>query len=162
MLAAARRLGALGRRWLDPLLAGGWLVALEAAALTSNHRHGPLALNLAVVAALALAGLWRRRAPLFFLTVTALLSILLSHGLTSRDYATLVGIYGVLIPPYAVGAWAKRPRAVAAIVVWSVAITIAGLAQHAALSGLAGPLLASGTAWAAGLAVQAQRQLAAS
>jgi signal transduction histidine kinase len=159
VLAAAHRLGALGRRWLDPLLAGCWLVALEVAALTSNHRHGPLALNLAVVGALALAGLWRRRAPVVFLAVTALLSILLRQGLTSRDYATLVGIYGVLIPPYAVGAWAKRPRAVAAIVVWAVAVTIAGLAQHAALSGLAGPLLASGTAWAAGLAVRAQRQL---
>ena len=43
--------------------------------------------------------------------------------------------------------------------VWAVAITVAGLAQHAALSGLAGPLLAAGTAWAAGVAVQAQRQL---
>ena len=93
---------------------------------------------------MALAGLWRRRAPCSSWPSTALLSIPLSHGLTSRDYATLVGIYGVLIPPYAVGAWAKRPRAVAAIVVWSVAVTIAGLAQHAALSGLAGPLLACG------------------
>ena len=63
------------------------------------------------------------------------------------------------MPKKEVGAWAKRPRAVAAIVVWAVAVTIAGLAQHAALSGLAGPLLASGTASAAGLAVQAQRQL---
>ncbi|HXP53505.1 MAG TPA: histidine kinase [Streptosporangiaceae bacterium] len=159
--AGARRLGELGRRRLDPLLALGWLVALEAAALTSNHRHGPLALNLVVVAAMALAGLWRRRAPLVFLAATVLLSLPLSQGLTSRDYATLVGVYTVLIPPYAVGAWAKRPRAVAAIVVWAVAVTGAGLAQHAGLSGLAGPLLAAGTAWAAGVAVQAQRQLSA-
>jgi signal transduction histidine kinase len=161
VVAAARRLRELGRRGQDPLLACGWLVVLEAAALTSNHRHGPLALNLAVVAAMALAGLWRRRAPLFFLAATALLSFPLSQGLTSRDYATLVGIYGVLVPTYAVGAYAKRPRAVAAIVVWAVAITVAGLAQHAALSGLAGPLLAAGTAWAAGVAVRAQRQLTA-
>lgn len=161
VLAARRRVSDLGRTWLDRLLACGWLIALASEALTSDHRRGPLALNIAVVAAMALAGLWRRRAPIAFLASTALLSIPLSSGLASRDYATLAGAYCVLVPPYAVGAWAKRPRAVAAIAIWAVGATILGLVQHAPLGGLAGPLLAAGAAWSAGVAVQAQRELAA-
>ena len=159
--AARRRLSDLGRTWLDRLLACGWLVALAGAALTSDHRRGPLALNISVAAAMALAGLWRRRAPVAFLASTAVLSIPLSSGLTSRDYATLAGVYCVLVPPYAVGAWAKRPRAVAAIAIWGVGATVLGLTQHASLGGLAGPLLAAGAAWSAGVAVQAQRELTA-
>jgi signal transduction histidine kinase len=147
--------------WLDPLLAGAWLVALEAEALTSSHRHGPLLLNVLVVGAMALAGLWRRRVPLVFLFVTGMLAIALSQGLTSRDYATVTGTYSVLIPTYAVGAWEKRSRAATGIATWACAATVAGVVQHAQLSGLAGPLLAAGAAWSAGRVIRAQRELAA-
>jgi signal transduction histidine kinase len=64
---ALRRLRGLGPAWLDPLLAVCWLVALEVEALASDHRQGPLALNVVLVGAAALAGLGRRRAPVVFL-----------------------------------------------------------------------------------------------
>ena len=54
-------------RWLDPACAGVLLVALEIGVLTGGHRHGPLALNMLAVAAVALAAVWRRRSPLLFL-----------------------------------------------------------------------------------------------
>ena len=54
---------------------------------------------------MAVAGLWRRRTPLRFLIVVGLLSIPLSHGLTSRDAATVTGLYIVLVPTYALGAF---------------------------------------------------------
>jgi signal transduction histidine kinase len=162
MADGARRLRELGRSWLDRLLVGCWLVVLESEALTSNHRHGPLALNAAVVAAMALAGLWRRRSPLVFLAVTGLLAISLSQGLTSRDYGTLVGVYSVLAPTYAVGAWERTRPAVAGIMIWAAAAALAGgLIERASLGGLVGPLLAAGAAWSAGMAVRAQRELAA-
>jgi signal transduction histidine kinase len=149
------------RPWLDPLVAGLWLVALEAEAVTSSHRHGPLLLNMLAVGGMALAGLWRRSAPLMFAFVTGMLSTALWQGLTSRGYATLTGIYGVLVPAYSLGAWEKRARAVAGIAVWMCAATAGGIAQHAQLSGLAGPLLAAAAAWSGGRVIRAQRELGA-
>ena len=61
---ARRRPGPSSRRWLDWAFASAWLVAMEIEALTSADRRGPVALNVVVVAAMALASLWRRRAPL--------------------------------------------------------------------------------------------------
>ena len=43
--------------------------------LTSSHRRGPLVVNLIVVAAMALAAVWRRRSPLVFLIVVGVLVI---------------------------------------------------------------------------------------
>ena len=149
------------RRWVDPALAGCWLVILETEALTSNHTKGPLSLNLLAVAAMALAGLWRRRTPLLFLIIVGLLDIALSNGLTSGHYATITGIYGVLIPTYALGAWAKRSHALTGLALWALGATTIGITQHSALSGLAGPLLAAGAAFAVGWAIRAQRELSA-
>ena len=156
----ARRWARLGR-WVDPALAGFWLVILEVEALTSSHTKGPLALNLLAVGAMALAGLWRRRAPLLFLFTVGLLDIPLSNGLTSGHYATITGLYGVLIPTYALGAWGKRSHALIGLAVWALGATTIGIAQHSALSGLAGPLLAAGAAFAVGWAIRAQRDLSA-
>ena len=44
-------------------------MALEIGVLIGGHRHGPLALNMLAVAAVALAAVWRRRSPLWFLLV---------------------------------------------------------------------------------------------
>jgi signal transduction histidine kinase len=111
---------------------------------------------------MATAGLWRRRAPVLFLALSGVLALGLSQGLASRDYATLTGTYCVIVPVYAVGAWEKRPLvAAAAIATWQCATTVAALALHAQLSGIAGPLLASGAAWLAGRVIRAQRELAA-
>jgi signal transduction histidine kinase len=156
----ARRWARL-RGWVDPGLVGGWLVVLEAEALTSSHTTGPLAFNVVVVAAMALAGLWRRRAPLLFLIVVGLLDIPLSSGLTSGHYATVTGLYGVLIPTYALGAWGKRSRALPGLAVWALGAITIGIVQHSQLSGLAGPLLAAGAAFAVGWAIRVQRDLSA-
>jgi signal transduction histidine kinase len=150
------------RAWLDVLLACGWLVALETEVLTSSNATGPLALNLVVVALMALAGLARRRAPVAFLLATGLLAIPLRHGLTSgATGGTLTGFYGILVPTYAVGAWAKRSHAIAGFATWAVCATVLGVAGHSALSGVAGPLLAAGAAFSVGILVRSQRDLAA-
>ncbi|MEO9140351.1 MAG: histidine kinase [Jatrophihabitans sp.] len=149
------------RRWVEPALVVGWLIALETEALTSIHTKGPLALNVLAVAAMAIAGLWRRRAPLIFLIAVGALALALSSGLTSSHYATITGIYGVLIPTYALGAWGKRSHSLAGIAVWALAATASGIAHHSQLSGIAGPLLAAGASFAVGRAIRAQRDLSA-
>ena len=45
------------------------LVALEIGVLIGERRHGPIALNMLAVAAVALAAVWRRRSPLWFVLV---------------------------------------------------------------------------------------------
>jgi signal transduction histidine kinase len=128
-------------------------------AVVSDHRVGPVVLNVLVVAVMGLAGLLRRRAPVAFLVVVGALSLLLSAGLTSRDYATLTGLYTAVVPAYAVGCWAARRRAVAAMALWGVAATAAGMAQHAHPAGLLGPLMTAGLAACLGALVQEHRTM---
>jgi signal transduction histidine kinase len=149
------------KQWLDPTLAGCWLAVLETEALTSSHTRGTLALNVLVVGAMALAGLWRRRAPLLFVLIVGLLAIVLSNGLTSDSYASITGLYSVLIPSYALGRWAKRSHAAIGLVGWACGATAMGVVQDSPLSGIAGPLLAAGASFAAGWAARAQRDLSA-
>ncbi len=148
-----------GPRTRDRVLWAGvplvWSAALVTEALGQRPRAGPTALNVLVVAAMGLAGLLRRRTPVAFLVVVSALSLILSAGLTCRDYATLAGLYTVLVPAYAVGCWAPRRRAVAAMTLWGVAATATGIAQHAHPSGVLGPLMAAGLAACLGALVQA-------
>ncbi len=148
-------------RTLDPALAAAWLVVLETEALTSSHRHGSLALNVTLVGAAAIAGLWRRRWPLAFLVAVGLLTIPLTHGLTSRDYSTVTGLYTVVVPIYAVAGWEERGRAIVGLALWSVGATAIGLFEHAALGGLTGPLVAAGATWTVGRVIRSHRELAA-
>ena len=147
-------------RWTDAVLACAWLVALEVEACTSDHRQGPLWLNALLVGSMALAFAFRRRNPLLFLVVVALLGIPLTHGLTSRDYATLTGLYSVLVPTYTVAAWEERKRAVLGLTLWCAGATLIGIFEHAPLAGLTGPLLAAGCAWTVGRVIRAHRRLA--
>ena len=72
---ATQRLGP----WAAVALA---LVLLEADVFVSNDRRGPLALNLVLVAGMALALRWWRRYPLGVLVAVNLLALPLSNGRT--------------------------------------------------------------------------------
>ncbi|HEY4347562.1 MAG TPA: histidine kinase [Gaiellaceae bacterium] len=147
------------QRRADRLLAGVWFVALEIEALTSGYRTGPLWLNALLVGSMALAFAWRRRNPLAFLVAVGLLGLPLAYGLATRDHATLTGLYSVLVPTYAVAAWEEPRRAVSGLLLWCVVATLTGVVVHAPLGGLAGPLLAAGSAWALGRVIRAHRRL---
>jgi signal transduction histidine kinase len=150
------------RRRTDRVLAAVWLVALEVEVLTSEHRAGSLVVNALLVASMALAFAWRRRSPLLFVVVVGVLSVPLTHGLTSRDYATLTGLYAVLVPMYTVAAWEGRARAVAGLALWAIPATAIGIFENASLAGLAGPLFAASAAWTVGRVIRGHRSTVAS
>jgi signal transduction histidine kinase len=144
---------------VDGVVVAGWLAALLAEVATSSHRVGPVWLNVVVVAGMAVSALFRRRAPVTFLVLVSVLSTLLVHGLASRAYATLTGLYVVTVGPYAVGSWCPRRRATIMMGVWAVAATLVGLTQHADLAGIIGPLMAAGVCAGLGALMRSQRQL---
>jgi signal transduction histidine kinase len=154
-----RRRPVLSNRVRDLLVPVLSLPLLVGEALTSPHRGGPAWLVVPVVAAMSLAALLRRRSPVAFLVVVGALSLLLTHGLTSRDYATLTGLYTVVVPAYAVGSWSSNRRTVTAMVPWGVVATLVGEIQQASLAGLVGPLMTAAAAAGIGTLVRSQREL---
>jgi hypothetical protein len=62
-------------RRLDPALAAVALVAFEIEILTSNHRSGPIVLNVLGAAAITVPLVWRRRAPLAYACLTIGLAV---------------------------------------------------------------------------------------
>jgi len=153
-------------RWLttisrtsDLLLAAAWLLALEADALSDHYRRGPVALNIAAVAIMALAFAWRRRFPFSFMLVTGLAALPLSTGLTSA-HSTLVGFYCVSIPMFTVAAWQPRSRALAALAIWIAGSVGSGVLGHKPVAGIAGGLAMSCLLWAAGRLWRRQRLFA--
>jgi len=150
----------LGARTVDLAIAGFWLITLGLDAAFSGRASGPLALNLAGVAAMAIGCLWRRRFPVGFAVLVGAVAVLMTHGLTSRDYATLVGGFAVTVPLYTVGAWAEGRRALVYLVAFELTAAAVGVAEHAAASGIAGPALLGLVAWLAGRAVRRERLLA--
>jgi hypothetical protein len=77
----------------------------------SNERRGPLALNLVLVAAMALALRWCRRYPLGFLLAVNLLALPLSNGLTSVNSPTVVSTFVFVVPVWVVAVWEDDTRA---------------------------------------------------
>jgi signal transduction histidine kinase len=146
--------------WLDPLLACVALVVFEIAVLTNSHRHGPLVLNLVVVAGMALMAIWRRRSPLLFLIIVAALAGVMNQALTSLDSLALTAAYVLLVPAYAVGAWEKRPKAVLGLAFFFVGSAINVLVvRHQTVGYFAGGALLVCAAWAAGRAIRSGRVL---
>ena len=146
--------------WLDPLLACVALVVMEIAVLAGSHRRGPLVLNLIVVAAMALAAIWRRRSPLLFLVVVGALSGVMNQALTPLDSLALTAAYVLLVPAYAVGAWEKRPKAVLGLAIFFVGSAInVLLVRHQTVGAFAGGGLLVCPAWAAGRAIRSRRVL---
>jgi signal transduction histidine kinase len=144
---------------LDVVIALVWLVALEADALTSVHISGPRWFNVAAVGVAALAAIGRRQHPMTYLIVVGVCSAALTNGLTSSDYATVTGVYSVLIPTYTIGAWLPRRRGLQLMCVWVVCAELLIAATGPTVSGTIGPLLAGGVAFAAGLVMRSQREL---
>jgi signal transduction histidine kinase len=145
----------------DAVVAGAWLVGLEIEALTSSHRDGPLAANVVAVAAMALAVVIRRRAPLVFLAVIGALTIALSSGLASPERASLVGTYTLFVGAYTIAAYQPRRRALAGLVFLLVGVVVTTLMQHAPPGAAFGGGLMSVLVWLVARQVRRQRELTA-
>ncbi len=100
-----------GWPWLERLLAGALLAVFETELIASGDRHGALALNVIVVAGLAVAILWRRRSPLLFAGVVGVLAAVMHAFLVPTQSLPLIAAYFLLVVPYTVAAWADRRRA---------------------------------------------------
>ncbi len=146
--------------WLDPLLAAVLLVAFVIEVLASSDRRGPLVLNMVIVAALALAAIWRRRSPLVFLLVVGMLAEVLNGGLDSLRNSTVTGAYTVLVPTYTVAAWEDRRRAVLGLGIFLCGAAIGSLIlSHGTAGDFAGGAFTLSAAWAAGRAIRSRRML---
>jgi signal transduction histidine kinase len=151
---------ALPRRWFDPMLAGVLLVAFEIEVLVNGHRRGPLVLNLATVAVMALAAVARRRSPLWFLVVVGLLDWLLAFKLTAPQGMPLLGFYVVLVPTYAVAAWEERGKAVLGLAIFVLGAVFENVVlTHRSLTDLVGGTVTAAASWAAGWAIRRRRKL---
>ena len=147
------------RPHIDVLLAGGWLVALEAEALTSGHRHGALALNMVVVGAMAVLGVWRRRWPLLFLVAVGGLALLLDGGLDTLQAATITGTYVLVVPIYTVAVWGSRVHAFAGLLLWEAGVITASSITHGPAAGVAGAAVMAIIVWVAGRVWRSYRHL---
>jgi signal transduction histidine kinase len=144
--------------WLDPALAGILLVVLEVGVLTDSHRRGPLALNMLIVAALALAVLWRRRSPMLYLFTTGTLAGVMTAYLTPLGHSPLTAAYILLIPAYTIGAWVNLRRALLGLAVLLGGAALSELiAQQDPVGTLIGAEFTVTAAWAAGRAIRARR-----
>jgi signal transduction histidine kinase len=161
------RLGA-GRAasWLRQ--AGPWaaaavtLAVLCADACLSGDRRGPLALNLVLVAGMALVLPWWRRFPLLFLVAVNLMALPISNGLASIDNPTVVSTYVFTVPVWAVAYWSAFPAAVTGLALTAAFDTGEGLYWHLGVAGSIAPnVLLTVVLWIAGRAVGRQRLMAA-
>ncbi len=153
------------RRWrpnswqVDALFSLAWLVPAEIAAATSAHRDGPLAWNIAAVAAIGVAGIARRAMPLTFLAAVGAVAVALSGGISAPERPSLVGTYALVVGAYTVAAYCGLVRAVVGLA--AVVATVLGLTamHHAAAGVAAGGALFACVAWGAGRIVRDQRAL---
>ena len=147
-------------RWFDPACAGVLLVALEIGVLTGQHHNGPLALNMLAVASVALAAVWRRRSPVWFIVVVGVLAAVMNAFLTTLDHSPLLAAYLLLVPAYTVAAWLSLRQAVLALAFLLGSAVMSGLiVHHQPLGNLAGAAFTISAAWAAGRAIRARREL---
>ena len=145
--------------WLDPLLAGGFLVALEVMALTGSERGAVRVRDVLVLATMALACIWRRRQPLWFLIAVAALVFPLSSNLAPGS-SPLTALYVGLLPAYAVAAWEDRRRAQLGLAIVVLASAIGELLiRHIGAANYAPSLFTICAAWATGRAIRARRAI---
>jgi signal transduction histidine kinase len=146
-------------RWLDPILAGGFLIGLEMIALTGGETGGVRLRDVLVVAAMALACIWRRRQPLWFLIVVLALVFALSSNLAPAS-SLLTAVYVGLLPAYAVAAWEDRRRAQLGLAIAVVASAVGGLLiRHIGAANYAASLFTICAAWATGRAIHVRREM---
>jgi signal transduction histidine kinase len=146
-------------RWLDPLLAAAFLVALEVMALTGSERGAVRVRDMLVLAAMALACIWRRRRPLWFVIVVVALVFPLSSNLRPGS-SLLTAVYVGLLPAYAVAAWEDRHRALLGLAILVLASAVGELLiRHVGAANYATSLFTICAAWAAGRAIRARRAM---
>jgi signal transduction histidine kinase len=148
--------------WLDPVLAGMLLLVLVVAVLTASDRRGPLAVNMFVVAAMALIAVRRRRCPVLFVAASWVFLAVMSHLLTPMNNQALPKSYFFVIPTYTLGAWTNRRTAVIGIALLYGVSLLGELTSHSSpVADWAGVMFAFGAGWAAGRAIRAIRMLSA-
>ncbi len=147
--------------WLDPMVAGIVLVVLEVGVLTGSHRRGPLALNLLIVGAMALAAVWRRRRAIVYLVAVGALAGVMTTSLTALAHSPLTAAYVLLFPAYAIAAWTNLRTALLGVAVLLCGAALSELMAHHDPAGtLAGAAFTIAAAWAAGRTIRARRRLA--
>jgi len=143
-------------RWLDPLLALAFLVTLELAALSGAQGQARFR-DIAALAVMAGACVWRRRRPLWFVIAVVTLAFALSSQVAPRS-SFVTAIYVGLLPAYAVAAWEDRRNAWVGLgIVASASAVGQVLLHHVSLGNYAGALFTVCVAWAAGRAIRARR-----
>ena len=165
--AAVRGQPRVGRatNWLRQ--AGPWgatavtLAVLCADACLSGDRRGPLALNLALAAGMALVLTWWRRFPLLFLVAVNLMALPVSNGLASINNPTVVSTYVFTVPVWAVAYWSATPAAVTGLVLTAAFDAGEGLYWHLGAGSIGPNVLLTVVLWIAGRAVRRQRLMAA-
>jgi signal transduction histidine kinase len=146
--------------WLDAVIALVFLVALEIGVLAASHRHGPLTVDLIVAAVIALAAVWRRRWPLAFLIVVGVLGSVMNAYLVELKNSPVVGAYFVLVPSYAIAAWAEGREAALGLGILLGGAAVSELITDRGQAGdFVGAAFAVTAAWAAGRAVRSYRLL---
>jgi signal transduction histidine kinase len=148
-------------RRFDVAVAAVWLVALEAEVALSSHLSGPRWANALAVAAMTVAAVWRRRAPLLFLAFVGLLAVPLGGGLTSTAHSTLTGAYVLTVPLFTVAAWSTKRRSIVGLVVWVGGASVGMVLWHSPVGGWLGAALMGCVVWTAGRITRSQRDLAA-
>ena len=147
--------------------AGPWavtavtLAALCADACLSGDRRGPLALNLVLVAGMALVLPWWRRFPLVFLVAVNLLALPVSNGLASINNPTVVSTYVFTVPIWAVAYWSASPAAVTGLVLTAAFDTGEGMYWHLGAWSIGPNVVLTVVLWIAGRVVRRQRRVAA-
>jgi signal transduction histidine kinase len=146
----------MSTRIANAMVVACWLVVMEIEVATSSAPRGPLLLNGAAVAVMAVAAGWRRRYPLMFLAIVGTLAVVLSGGLTSLDRSTITGFYSLAVPLFTVAAWEPRGRAAAGLALWAIGASSVVAVHKDPVAGLAGALVMSIVVWAAGRVWRAQ------
>ena len=147
--------------WLDPLLAIAFLATLEIGALVSSTHGAVLFRDMVLLAAMALAAVWRRRRPLWFVLVVVALTFALSSQVSPRT-SLVTAMYVGVIPAYAVAAWEDRRNAGLGLAILATSSAVGQvLLHHVSIGNYAGALFTISIAWAAGRAVRARRLAAA-
>ena len=158
----SERDGSLRWPWLDLVLACAVLVVLETAVIEAHHRRGPLALNLIVVAGIALASGWRRRSPFISTLVVGLLGAVMNAFLVELKSSPVIGAYLIVVPTYSLAAWVPRRQAVAGLALFIGGAAVSQLiAERGQPGAFAGAVFAICGSWAAGRAIRSYRRLTA-
>ena len=126
----------------------------------SADRTGPLALNIALVAGMSLALLWRRRAPLAFLVAVNLLALPISNGLASISNPTLVSTFVFVVPVWTVAAWSAAPAAAAGLALTAAFDVGEGLYWQLGTASITVNVLLGCALWIAGRVLRGQRLMA--